>query len=74
MAETMVLTLEGRFEDYSLGRGLNYERVEEIACLAARHGFRPAGFRAFDEPVSVERIAEVRDAAARQRKLLKAAR
>lgn len=74
MAETMVLTLENRLEDYSLGRGLNYDRVEEIACLAARHGFRPAGFRAFDEPVSVERIAEVRAAAAAQRQTLKAVR
>jgi fatty aldehyde-generating acyl-ACP reductase len=60
MAETMILTLEGRFEDYSLGRGLSLEKVEEISQLARRHGFRTAGFRAFDEPVSPEKIAEVK--------------
>lgn len=56
MAETMVLTLEGRFEDFSLGRGLALERVEEIRRLAERHGFRTAGLRAFDEPVTADKI------------------
>jgi hypothetical protein len=36
------------------------EKVEEISQLARRHGFRTAGFRAFDEPVSPEKIAEVK--------------
>lgn len=60
MAETMTLTLEGRSEDYSIGRGLAFERVEEIAALARKHGFRLAGFRAFDQPVTREKIDEVR--------------
>jgi predicted amino acid dehydrogenase len=60
MAETMVLTLEGRFENFSIGRGLDYDRVQEIARLAARNGFRLAGFRAFDEPVGNDRIEQVR--------------
>jgi predicted amino acid dehydrogenase len=60
MAETMVLTLEGRFENFSIGRGLEFDRVQEIARLAARNGFRLAGFRAFDEPVSSDKIEQVR--------------
>lgn len=60
MAETMVLTMEGRFEDFSIGRGLDYEQVQEITRLANRNGFKLAGFRAFDEPVTKERIEEVR--------------
>lgn len=60
MAETMVLTLEGRFENFSIGRGLEYDRVQEIARLAVRNGFRLAGFRAFDEPVSNDKIEQVR--------------
>ncbi|MEW6281394.1 MAG: shikimate dehydrogenase [Candidatus Eremiobacterota bacterium] len=60
MAETMTLALEGRTGDYSLGRGLELERVEEIAAMARRHGFRLAGFRAFDQPVTRARIDEVR--------------
>ena len=60
MAETMILTMERRFENYSIGRGLEYDRVEEIAHLAKRHGFRPTGFRAFDQPISQEKIEEVK--------------
>ncbi len=59
MAETMILTLEGRFENFSIGRGLEFEKVQEIEILAARNGFRLAGFRAFDEPVSKDKIEEV---------------
>lgn len=60
MAETMTLSLEGRSEDYSIGRGLEFDRVEEIALLARQHGFRLAGFRAFDQPVTREKIEQVR--------------
>lgn len=60
MAETMVLALENRLEDYSIGRGLDFDKVEEIAMLARRNGFRLAGFRAFDEPVTAEKIETVR--------------
>lgn len=71
MAETMVLTMEGRFENFSLGRGLEYDRVQEIARLAARHGFRLAGFRAFDEPVSADKIAQVRQSIQDNRRRLR---
>ncbi len=60
MAETMVLTMENRFENYSIGRGLDFDKVDEIDFLAKRNGFRLAGFRAFDEPVTTERIEQVR--------------
>lgn len=68
MAETMILTLERRFEDYSIGRGLEFERVEEIARLAKRHGFKPTGFRAFDEPISSEKIEQVKTLAKEKRR------
>ena len=42
------------------GCGLEFDRVQEIARLAVRNGFRLAGFRAFDEPVSNEKIEQVR--------------
>lgn len=65
MAETMVLALEGRFESYSLGRELEREKVEEIARLARRHGFRLAGFRAFERAVEDEEIQRIRENARR---------
>lgn len=59
MAETMILALEGRCEDYSLGREIKLEQVQEIAALAERHGFGLAGFRSFERRVSDEDIARV---------------
>ena len=72
MAETMTLAMEGRFEDFSIGRGLEVEQVEEIRRLATRHGFRLAGFRAFDEPITTDRIEEVRSLARDRRRGLRA--
>jgi len=60
MAETMVLAMEGRFEDYTLGRTIETDRVDEIARLAARHGFRLSGFRSFERVVPEEQIERVR--------------
>ena len=42
MAETMILALEGRFEDASLGIDLDMNQVMEMEWLAERHGFKPA--------------------------------
>ncbi len=39
MAETMLLALEGRFVNYSAADSINPDKLEEIADLAARHGF-----------------------------------
>ncbi len=41
MAETIALAMEGKFEDYTLGRDLSLERVREIEKIAQRHGFIP---------------------------------
>jgi fatty aldehyde-generating acyl-ACP reductase len=46
LAEGMALSLEGRWESYSSGRGgITTERAAEILALAARHGIRPAPLR-----------------------------
>jgi len=60
MAETIALTLEGRFEDYTLGKHLTRERVEEIGMMAKKHGFRLSGFRSFEREVTPDHIEEVR--------------
>jgi predicted amino acid dehydrogenase len=60
MAETMLLALEGRFEDYSLGPEISLDQVREMGALAARHGFRLAGFRSFERTMSEEDIARRR--------------
>lgn len=62
MAETMALALEGRWEDYSLGKDLTRTRVEEIAKIAGKHGFRLSGFRSFEKEVTTDQIEKVRQA------------
>jgi predicted amino acid dehydrogenase len=68
MAETMALALEGRWESYTLGKDLRVPQVEEIAGIAARHGFRLAGFRSFERPVTSGQIERVRGAAAQHQR------
>jgi len=64
IAETMILALEGRYENYSLGRRLEVERVEEISRLAKKHGFRLAALRSFERALTEEEVARVRERAA----------
>ena len=69
MAETIALALEGRFEDYTLGKHLTRERVDEIAGIAKKHGFRLSGFRSFEREVTEEQIETVRRNAKNARKI-----
>lgn len=63
MAETMALALEGRYEDYSVGKHITLDQVAEIGAMAGRHGFRLSGFRSFERAVTEEQIARVRQRA-----------
>ena len=60
MAETIALALEGRFEDYTVGKDITLERVKDITAIAERHGFRMSGFRSFEREVTDEQIEAVR--------------
>jgi predicted amino acid dehydrogenase len=50
MAETMILTMEGRLENFSLGWEPSLEKLEQIRLLAAKHGFKPA-FTSFGQKI-----------------------
>jgi predicted amino acid dehydrogenase len=60
MAETIALALEGRFEDYTVGKDITLERVREITSIAERHGFRLSGFRSFEREVTEAQIEAIR--------------
>jgi predicted amino acid dehydrogenase len=60
MAETIALALEGRFEDYTVGKEITLERVQEITAIAERHGFRMSGFRSFEREVTDGQIEAIR--------------
>jgi fatty aldehyde-generating acyl-ACP reductase len=67
MSETMILALEGTYESYTLGRDLSVAQIERMGEMAKKHGFKLAGFRAFEKGVSDSDIAQVRDNAKRRR-------
>ncbi|MFN2137343.1 MAG: serine carboxypeptidase [Candidatus Promineifilaceae bacterium] len=60
LAETALLAMEGRFEDYTLGRNISVERVKEIYRLFKKHEFAIAGLRSFDHFVTEDDLAEKR--------------
>jgi len=57
LAETACLAMDGRFEDYTLGRNITMERVKEIYKIAQKHGFKLAGLRSFEKYVTEEDLA-----------------
>ncbi len=64
LAETALLAMDGRFEDYTLGRNISMERVKEIDHLFKKHGFQLAGLRSFGAYISDEDLARRRALAA----------
>jgi predicted amino acid dehydrogenase len=60
MAETMMLALEGKYENYSLGRQLTVKQVDQISKIAKNQGFKLAGFRSFERAVSNQQINMIR--------------
>lgn len=51
---------EGRFEDYSLGKDLTLEQMEDIDAVAEKHGFRLAALRSFEQVLPDATIARVK--------------
>jgi predicted amino acid dehydrogenase len=67
MSETMMLALEGRIENFTLGKEVSLQQVETTQQLARKHGFRLAGFRSFERAITEEEIERIRANAARKR-------
>ena len=69
MVETMALSMEGRYENFTLGREIEPDKVREMREICTRHGFKLAGFRAFEHAVTQETIDHVRERAHENRKV-----
>jgi hypothetical protein len=67
LAETIVLALEGRFENFTVGRAIEWEKVREIYKLGLKHGMKLAAISGVNGPFSDEDIARVRDLALAER-------
>lgn len=72
MAETMILALERRYENFSLGREMSVKQIEEISALAKKHGFKLAGFRSFERALTPEHIASIKRKAGAKKRLCQA--
>lgn len=65
MSETMMLALDGRYENFTLGKDVSVEQVEDISRIAKKHGFKLAGFRSFEKAVTQQQIDQIRRNAGR---------
>jgi predicted amino acid dehydrogenase len=73
LAETVVLALEGRFETYTVGRNIEWEKVKEIYKLGLRHGMKLAAIAGVNGVYTDEDIARIRELALERRAEMMAA-
>ena len=69
LAETIVLALEGRFENFTVGRAIEWEKVREIYQLGLKHGMKLAAISGVNGPFSDEDIEIVREKALAAREI-----
>jgi len=63
LAETIILAIENRSTNFSIGRDIPLANVEEIYRLSKKHGFQLAGLRSFDEPIREETLMKKQELA-----------
>jgi predicted amino acid dehydrogenase len=63
LAETIVLALEGRFENYTVGRSIEWEKVRDIYKMGLKHGMRLAAISGVNGVFTDEDIERVRELA-----------
>ncbi|MBP6484087.1 MAG: dehydrogenase [Rhodoferax sp.] len=69
LAETIVLALEGRFENFTVGRAIEWEKVREIYKLGLKHGMKLAAISGVNGPYTDADIDLVRERALAARAL-----
>jgi len=67
LAETIVLALEGRFENFTVGRNIEWEKVREIYRMGRKHGMKLAAISGVNGPFSDADIRRVRKLALAER-------
>ena len=63
LAETVVLALEGRYETYTVGRNIEWEKVKEIYRLGLKHGMKLAAISGVNGVFTPEQIDDIRERA-----------
>jgi predicted amino acid dehydrogenase len=60
LAETVVLALEGRFESFTVGRNIEWEKVKEIYRLGLKHGMKLATISGVNGVYTTEDVDRIR--------------
>jgi predicted amino acid dehydrogenase len=67
LAETVVLALEGRYETFTVGRNIEWERVKEIYQLGLKHGMKLATISGVNGVYTDDDYARIRELALARR-------
>ncbi len=67
LAETIVLALEGRFENFSMGKDIKWEKVSEIYQMGLKHGMKLASISGLEGVLTDADFKRVRDLAIKAR-------
>ena len=59
LSETILLALEGDYQDYSIGQKLSLDTVHYLRTLAQKHGFTLAGLKMGNREISDQDIEEI---------------
>ncbi|MBK9100070.1 MAG: dehydrogenase [Austwickia sp.] len=61
LAETIILALEGRYETFTVGRNIEWEKVKEIYALGLKHGMKLATISGVNGVFTDEDFTRVRE-------------
>jgi predicted amino acid dehydrogenase len=67
LAETIALALEGRYETFTVGRNIEWEKVKEIYRIGLRHGMELASISGVNGVYSEEDLTRIRELALARR-------
>lgn len=67
MAETVALALEGRYETFTVGRNIDWEKVKEIYRMGLKHGMKLATISGVNGVFTPDDISRIRELALERR-------
>ena len=73
LADTIVLALEGRYETFTVGRNIEWEKVKEIYRLGLKHGMKLAAISGVNGVYTDSDLAKIRELALAKRAEMAAA-
>jgi predicted amino acid dehydrogenase len=68
LAETVVLALEGRYETFTVGRNIEWEKVKEIYRLGLKHGMKLAAICGVNGVFTADDFTRIRELALERRR------